>query len=650
MIEDKILVLPEKIANQIAAGEVVNRPASVIKEMMENSIDASATEVIVNYKNYGQGLIQIVDNGEGMSPNDARVAFDRHATSKIRSADDIYNLSTFGFRGEALASIAAVAQVELKTRHREASFGTHTTINGGQFIDQTKIDCDFGTQFFVRNLFYNIPARRKFIEKDTRAASSIKSEFKRVALCNPQIGFELYADDAPIYKLQPTTLANRIVDIIGGSIKSNLLEVAVETVIVKVSGYIGTPKSAKKSTTDQYLFINGRYFKSKYLNRAVMKAYDKIIPQGNNPPYFLFLEVDPEKIDVNVHPQKTEVKFVDESAIWQIINAGVRETLAKTGAIPMMQFDNECDVEIPIMRSGESYDVPESASDITYNPFRVDSGGGGGISSGLYSPSGSSSNMIEQMWESDFGGGINLGSNLGGEIEYVDSESRSAVYDGYKLQTDLDSYYNSQLQGGDQESCGSSQLSHDVGDIFFIVDHYCWCRMGRNMVAVDLRRAKERTLYDHYIKTLNVGNAASQRILFPIELTLTYNELALLEENMQDFASLGFEISVIREECRIEITGIPADIKSERVEVLVRDILVVLTTPQSVEEQHREKLARTMARSGALSVGGSGSIVVEQAQDIINQLVANGNTGHTPGGKRIMWLVGKDEIKHNLER
>ena len=277
---DRIRLLPEVVANQIAAGEVVNRPASVVKEMMENAIDAGARCVKVNFRDGGKELIQIVDDGCGMSPIDARMAFDRHATSKIRSVEDIYDLHTFGFRGEALASIAAVAQVELRTRQADDEMGTLTEINGGRFVSQSPVMCPVGSQFFVRNLFYNVPARRRFLEKSTTSASQIRSEFQRVALCNPQIAFELYANDAPVYTLAATSLAGRIVDVVGRHIKQNLLEVDADTSIARLAGYIGRPAAAKRRNADQYLFVNGRYFKSPYLVSAVMKAYEKLIPEG----------------------------------------------------------------------------------------------------------------------------------------------------------------------------------------------------------------------------------------------------------------------------------------------------------------------------------------------------------------------------------
>ena len=367
---DKIRLLPEVVANQIAAGEVVNRPSSVVKEMMENAIDAGARSVKVNYRDGGKELIQIVDDGCGMSPIDARMAFDRHATSKIRSVDDIYALRTFGFRGEALASIAAVAQVELRTRQEGDEVGTVTEINGGQFVAQTPAMCPVGSQFFVRNLFYNVPARRRFLEKGTTSASQIKAEFQRVALCNPSVAFELYANDAPILSLAAASLAGRIVDVVGRHIKQNLLDVEADTSIARIEGYIGRPAAAKKRNTEQYLFVNGRYFKSSYLTSAILKAYEKLIPESSQPSYFLYLTIDPGRIDVNVHPQKTEVKFADEEAVWQIVHAAVRETLARTGAVPMMDFDREGQVEIPVLQRGAIYSEPRAMSNEDYNPFR----------------------------------------------------------------------------------------------------------------------------------------------------------------------------------------------------------------------------------------------------------------------------------------
>lgn len=367
---DKIRLLPEVVANQIAAGEVVNRPASVVKEMMENAIDAGARTVKVNFRDGGKELIQIVDDGCGMSAIDARMAFDRHATSKIRSAEDIYALRTFGFRGEALASIAAVAQVELRTRQAEDELGTEVEIHGGVVVAQRAAACPAGSQFFVRNLFYNVPARRRFLEKSTTSAKQIKTEFQRVALCYPEVAFELYANDAPLYRLAATSLAGRIVDLVGRSIKQNLLDVDASTSIASLRGFIGRPSAARQRNAEQYLFVNGRYFRSPYLASAILRAYEKLIPQSAQPSWFLFFTIDPSRIDVNIHPQKTEVKFADEEAVWQILNAAVRETLAKSGTVPMMDFDSDRNVDIPVLQRGAVYEEPRAVTNEDYNPFR----------------------------------------------------------------------------------------------------------------------------------------------------------------------------------------------------------------------------------------------------------------------------------------
>lgn len=367
---DKIRLLPEVVANQIAAGEVVNRPASVVKEMMENAIDAGARTVKVNFRDGGKELIQIVDDGCGMSAIDARMAFDRHATSKIRSAEDIYALRTFGFRGEALASIAAVAQVELRTRQAEDELGTEVEIHGGVVVAQRAVACPAGSQFFVRNLFYNVPARRRFLEKSTTSAKQIKTEFQRVALCYPEVAFELYANDAPLYRLAASSLAGRIVDLVGRSIKQNLLDVDASTSIASLRGFIGRPSAARQRNAEQYLFVNGRYFRSPYLASAILRAYEKLIPQSAQPSWFLFFTIDPSRIDVNIHPQKTEVKFADEEAVWQILNAAVRETLAKSGTVPMMDFDSDRNVDIPVLQRGAVYEEPRAVTNEDYNPFR----------------------------------------------------------------------------------------------------------------------------------------------------------------------------------------------------------------------------------------------------------------------------------------
>ena len=355
---DKIRLLPDTVASQIAAGEVVNRPASVVKEMMENSVDAGATAITVSYRNGGKELIKVIDDGEGMSPLDARMAFDKHATSKITRIEDVYALHTFGFRGEALASIAAIAHVELTTRRPEDELGTQLVVEGSRFQSQENVVAPVGSQFAVKNLFFNVPARRRALDKSTTEPRHIAEEFRRVAMCHPEMSFSLYGEDAPVYTLHPSGLKQRIVGLVGKHAAGNLLEVGTETSLVKITGFVGKPSSSKQTNREQYMYVNGRFFKSPYFHKAVMQAYEKLIPAGTQPSYFLFFEVDPDKIDVNIHPQKIEVRFDDGPAIWQIIHASVRESLAKTGAVSFMEFDDGGSVEIPVRKEGPIERIP----------------------------------------------------------------------------------------------------------------------------------------------------------------------------------------------------------------------------------------------------------------------------------------------------
>ncbi len=634
-MDDRIALLPEKIANQIAAGEVVNQPACVVKEMMENAIDAGATEVIVNYRHGGHELIQIIDNGCGMTPNDARLAFDRHATSKIRSAEDIYALSTFGFRGEALASIAAVAEVELRTKAEDAEMGTTTRVNGGVFVEQSPISCDKGSQFIVRNLFYNLPARRKFLKSENTSSNLIKSEFRRVALCNPDIAFELYSDDSQLFKLAVAPLAGRIVDLMGRAYKRNILELSTQTPIVNISGYIGLPAASKRSTSDQYLFVNGRYFKSPQLSKAVAKGYEKLIPQGTFPSFFLYLEVEPDKIDVNVHPQKTEVKFVDETSIWQIINASVRETLARTGAVPMMEFDAEDALDMPVFSASErNYREPRVSSNSEYNPFKV-----------------SYNNHIASLWESEFDEvESSINNNYIEPVEAIDQlEDYESQYQPIAQPQEPEREHFTgaafEIEQEDENVKIVNMDSATDATIHCTFGYYAWCGVGRDMVAVDLRRAKERILYDHYIKSIQSGDSASQKILFPIEMELSHDEYTLIKKSLGEFTRVGFEIEVGEKE-HISISGLPADVGMESAESLIHELIEILSMTDTLEEQRRDNMAQRMARNGAQRVGRTTTI--KQAEEVIKQLLHNGNTGFTPSGKRIMWPITPEHIRKQL--
>lgn len=634
-MSDKIKLLPEVVANQIAAGEVVNRPASVVKEMMENAIDAGATEVKVNFRDGGKELIQIVDNGCGMSPIDARLAFDRHATSKISSAEEIYALHTFGFRGEALASIAAVAQVELRTRQQGDDLGTETLINGGTFVSQRPVVCPVGSQFFVRNLFYNVPARRRFLDKSTTSASQIRTEFQRVALCNPQVRFELFNNDAPVFNLGATSLASRIVDVIGRHIKQNLLEVSADTSIARIEGYIGRPAAAKKRNTEQYLFVNGRYFNSGYLYKAILKAYEKLIPESNTPSYFLYLTIDPSRIDVNVHPQKTEVKFADEEAVWQIVNAAVRETLGKTGAVPLMDFDLDGGMEIPVLRKGAVYCEPRAMSNLDYNPFReeyidrsapmpdVDFAGfdvpyDGTISSASVG-TGSAADFRGVM-EPQRAYNVAFGAGPDDELEFVPSSSES------------------------EQQLPMSEERIRFTDVVPIGGGYAAAFWGGRFVVVDLRRARERVLYENYLVILGNGSSVSQQLLFPEKLILSGDEYALMEENAVEFAELGFDVNYLGEGT-VEVKGTPADMPADTIDELIYELLQAFDTPRSLADVRREKIARVMARGGARVISYMDR---EAAALLLDQLSECSDRCYSPSGKAVMAEMTTEDIRAKL--
>ncbi len=673
---DKIRLLPEIVANQIAAGEVVDRPASVVKEMMENAIDAGAHSVKVNYRDGGRELIQIVDDGCGMSPIDARLAFDRHATSKIRAAEDIYALSTYGFRGEALASIAAVAQVELRTRQAEDEIGTSVEIHGGIFQQQSPVMCPVGSQFFVRNIYFNMPVRRSQLEKSTTSGTQIKSEFQRVALCYPAIEFELYANDALIYQLPATTQAGRIVDLVGRSIKQNLLEVEASTSIASVRGFIGRPSAAKRRNTEQYLFVNGRYFENGYLVSALMRAYEKLIPQNVQPSYFLFLEIDPMRIDVNIHPKKTEVRFADKEAVWQIINAAVRETLAKSGAVPMMDFDHTTDVEIPVMRQGAIYREPRAISREDYNPF----------SDSYIDPSAPDPNKDFRGFDVPFRDPDSLQLN-DLAVSNLPSRSTAAYHPAFEPSEEFDDF-GSQANslnvpseafrpvavhvasaaeadgelGTEEEmeerfvdiasSVGGStaeQLPLDTLPAFrspiAVGGAMAVALWGERLVAIDLRRARERICYEQHLRQMRHAQAVSQQLLFPERLLFSREEYELLEAEEVTLAALGFDLR-FGEECAIEVHGLPAEVSLDEMELLLAELLQSFAEPIEAEELRRERAALILARNAARTTANRPKS--EELVALLEELLATLNYTFSPSGKPIIGEISVEELRAKL--
>ena len=621
---DRIKLLPEIVANQIKAGEVVESPSSAVKEMMENAIDAGASTVQVNFTNGGRDMIQIVDDGCGMSPTDARMAFECHATSKIATLDDIYALHTFGFRGEALASIAAVAQVELITRQEDAEFGTKTIINGGEFVSQQPVAAPVGSQFIVRNLFYNTPARRKFIDnKESKLTAAIKTEFRRVALCHPEVALELQSAGAPLYMLPQSNLAERIIGIMGKQMKSNLLEVGIETSIVKIDGYIGRPSAARAHGAEQYMFVNGRYFRSPYLNKAVTKAYEKLIPDGASPSFFIYLTVDAERVDVNVHAKKTEVKFAEQDAIWQIINAAVRETLAKTGAVPLLDFDNESDIEIPVARQGVYYNEPRATTRNDYNPFAIDNEENNTSSSTSRSVFDVNHDFETSNAYDDFEFPLSgtIGGSTSSEFEYIESH-----------------------ESGEQYLELESQADAEWAGITHIGGRYASLTAGGQLIIADLMRARERVLFDGYMTMLGGGKSVSQQLLFAERLELSDEEYALLEEYATDFAALGFDIEMCGNRA-IDVRGIPADSTAERIDIALYELLKTVSLAQPIAEIRKERMAMTLAHNEA---SHKSSYTQSDAEHILGALENASDRNYSPSGKQILSEMTINEIQKRL--
>lgn len=637
-----IMLLPEIVANQIAAGEVVNGPSNVVKEMMENSLDAGATSVSVNYRNGGKDLIQIIDNGKGMSNVDARMAFDRHATSKIRSIEDVYNLHTFGFRGEALASIAAVAEVELRTRREEDELGTLTEISGGTFRSQRPINCSVGSQFMVRNLFYNVPSRRKFIDGDnSRLSLQIKSEFMRVAMCYPDVEFELRQNDAPLYSLLPTNRKGRIIDIVGKHIKQNLLDVEVDTSVVRIEGFVGRPQAAKKRNNEQYLFVNGRYFNSVAMQRAIVRAYEKLIPEGTMPSYFIYITVNPDMVDVNVHPQKTTVKFAEHDLILEILQAAVRETLAKTGAVPMMDFTSEGRIDIPVLQhQARIYSEPRTSTNSSYNPFveeyidptapmpdtpftGFDVPYDGSMSNQSVTPT--MANDVTPHSYPKTGGMESM-------VEYIDEEpeeSEEQLFDFI-------------------ESGGLSGMQRSFGEVMSIGGGYAVAMYGGSFVVVSLRRAKERILFEDIMRSLSTGAVPVQRMFFAEELTLSLEEYELLENYAEEFAALGFEIEY-RGDGSISVAGRPAVIDvTTPLDELLYELLCNISLGDTPIEQQRYNMAQLMAERGSRSFGQG--LSSSSAAELLHQLEKCENPSFTPSGSPIMAEITMADIRTKLTK
>ena len=628
MAEDLIHLLPDSVANQIAAGEVIQRPASVVKELVENAVDAGATSIQIRLTDAGRTNIQVIDNGKGMSETDARMSFERHATSKIKAPDDLFALHTFGFRGEALPSIAAVSQVELRTRRAEDELGTIIHIAGSKLEGQEVGMCPMGTNFQVKNLFFNVPARRKFLKSNQTELNNVLAEVERVALVHPEIAFAVYHNEVELINVPQATSRQRIQHLFGKKLGQELLSVEVDTTLAKITGCVGVPESARKKGAHCFFFVNGRYMRHPYFHKAVMEAYAHLIPAGEQVPYFLYFTVDPSRIDVNIHPTKTEIKFEDEQPIWQILMAAVREVLGRSHMAPSIDFDLADCPDIPLFSpDGASVPPPMPTVDSSYNPFKQSSP--------------DSYKRPSVNWESLYKGAER--STLGDKIYFDDIPD-------VDLPASSPSLFASDAASGPLPSASSvmpsdangSMLADKCADCYQYKGSYVVTSIKSGLMMVDQHRAHVRILYHRYLTQLNEQRSASQGMLFPEMLTLSMLQAVEMEHLLDDFASLGFDISNMGGGT-FAIQGVPAGIEGLAPTALVEHILsdTIEKGDVSREEIHRT-MALTMARSAAIVAGQI--LSVEEMTQLIDELFACDMPAYTPDGKKTFVVIDEDEI------
>ncbi|MGL5938112.1 MAG: DNA mismatch repair endonuclease MutL [Phocaeicola sp.] len=627
-MSDIIRLLPDSVANQIAAGEVIQRPASVVKELVENAIDAGAAHIDVVVVDAGKTSIQVIDDGKGMSETDARLAFERHATSKIREAADLFALSTMGFRGEALASVAAVAQVELRTRTAEEELGSSITIAGSKIENQEAISCAKGSNFAVKNLFFNVPARRKFLKSNQTELSNILTEFERIALVNPEVGLTLTHNETEVFHLSPSQLRQRIVGIFGKKINQELLSLQVDTTMIRVSGFVGKPESARKKGARQFFFVNGRYMRHPYFHKAVMEAYSQLIAPGDQVSYFIYLEVDPANIDVNIHPTKTEIKFENEQAIWQIIAAVVKETLGKFNAVPSIDFDTEGMPDIPIFIPApttgvEGTPAPQRSS---YNPFASSSS-----SASSYAPKSSSSG-----WEAFYGGGISSSTSPSAPPEDYEEDGDNFVggFGGSEETPNQQTTLYQQME----ESIKENSIQH-----YQFKGRYILTSVKSGLMIIDQQRAHIRILYDKYLQQIMNRQGITQGLLFPDIIQVPPSEVHVLQGLLEDLSFLGFELSDFGGGS-YAIQGVPAGIEGLNPQELIQNMVhTAIEKGCKVKDDLQSTLALTLAKAAAIVPG---QILTNcEMNELVDQLFSVATPNYTPDGKIVLSVWKEEEVE-----
>lgn len=627
-MSDIIHLLPDSVANQIAAGEVIQRPASVIKELVENAVDAGATSIHIILKDAGRTLIQVIDNGCGMSPTDARLAFERHSTSKIRQADDLFALRTMGFRGEALASIAAISQVELRTRRADDEVGTCVRISASQCESQEAVCTPVGSNFCIKNIFFNVPARRKFLKSNQVELSNIINEFERMALVNTEVEFILTHNDHELHRLPAGSLRQRIVALFGKSLNQQLLPVEAQTSIVSINGYVGKPEAARKRGALQYLFVNGRYMRHAGFHKAVMKAYEELIPQNEMPNYFLNFVVEPDTIDVNIHPTKTEIKFENEQAIWPIVLATVKEALGKFCAAPSIDFDMEDAPEIPAYTQSRSNTMPSKGYNPSYNPFNQPARGG-------------SAKRPEYDWQKLYEGFSSQRNDTpqpDDESAVIPSQNNSCT----PVQSAVigEEYVQSSLNIDSRSNQSPSLYMQFKG-------RYIVTPSKNGLLLVDQHRAHTRILFEQYMaRRADVQSLPSQQMLYPELIQLSPSRVALFAEVEPTLSQLGFDLSDMGGGS-YSVCGMPAGIEGLDVSNLIEQMFMAAENNDgSLAGDLFERIALSLAQSAAIPIGQV--LTAIEMEQLIGDLFALSTPNYTPDGKPVFTLFTTEEISKRM--
>uniref|UniRef100_UPI004025D40C DNA mismatch repair endonuclease MutL n=1 Tax=Prevotella sp. TaxID=59823 RepID=UPI004025D40C len=653
-MNDIIQLLPDSVANQIAAGEVIQRPASVIKELVENSIDAGATLINVVCVDSGRTSIQVTDNGKGMSETDARLSFERHATSKIRQADDLFNLHTMGFRGEALASIAAVAQVELRTRRPDDDLGTALTIAGSRFVSQEPVQCPVGCNFTISNLFYNVPVRRKFLKSNTTELNNIVTAFERIALVYPDVAFTLYNNQTELYNLKAGGLRQRIVDVIGKKINQHLLPIDIDTTMCKISGFVGKPESARKKGARQFFFVNGRYMKHPYFHKAIMTAYERLVPEGEQIPYFIYFTVNPTDIDVNIHPTKTEIKFENEQTVWQILTAAVRDAVGMFNDVTAIEFDTEGQPDIPALGAMPQADIsaPKVQYNPAYNPFNESSAQRSSAAPDnweqLYeglSSAHSRQQSAPSLFGNDTGGVIQSRSNIANK-PFADNgivlskgfskpdglNAESAEFNALSADTDMLS-----------ASTEPSPLEEKSPTHYQYKGRYIMTSVKSGLMIIDQYRAHTRILYEGYIEQMQKRRPSSQKPLFPDTIHFSASDKVVVEAVMPELQNIGFELTP-NEEGDYKITAVPSGLDGLDYVALVQDLVAsAREKTTSAIDDINHSIALELARNAAVTYGQV--LTNAEMENIVNSLFACSNFSYTPDGKKILTMLRQTDLE-----